>query len=116
MDAMKTLLISSVPLPGGVRDIVSRGSTSLEEARPGDAGAEDGARGADRVVVWAPRGDGQARDLAARLARGASPEQRAGLIVVTDDPDVPVEGLRPGEIFCWPGDEDRLTMAFMTSA
>ena len=112
---MKTLLIRGAePLPEALRELIAHGSTSLHEERAGATSASDGLA-ADRVVFWAARGDDEVRELAKRLARAEARDQREVIVFVTPDGSVP-EGLSAHEAFVWPGDEDRLKMAFMTGA
>ena len=110
---MKTLLISGrTPLPRAVREVIARGSTSLQERRASDVGSDR--LDADRVVFWAPRGDAEIRALASRYARAESREGREVIVYVTPDEDGAIAGLPANEVFVWPRDEDRLKMAFMT--
>jgi hypothetical protein len=111
---MKTLLINGrTPLPAAVRDIVTRGSTELDERRAADV---DGSLDADRVVFWATSADGDLRDLAAKYARAESRERREVIVYVTPEESPGVGGLAANEVFVWPRDEDRLKMAFLTGA
>jgi hypothetical protein len=112
---MKTILISgSSPMPPALRDLIARGSTSLQERRASETSASEGLD-ADRVVFWAARGDDDLRELAKKLARAEARERREVIVFVTPD-DGGVEGLAAGETFVWPRDDDRLKMAFMTGA
>src|SRR5687768_16032356 len=75
---MKTLLIhGSTPVPPAVREVITRGSTSLEERPAADVSAEH--LNADRIVFWAEPGDEDLRALAARCART---EARTGRQVI----------------------------------
>lgn len=113
---MKTLLISGgTPLPAAIRETIERGSTSLIEKRAGDVDPET-ALDVDRVVFWATNGDDELRTLAERCARAERRERREALVFVTPDDHPKVSGLAANEVFVWPRDEDRLTMAFMTGA
>ena len=110
---MKTLLIMGrTPLPGAVREMIARGSTSLQERQASDVGPDR--LDADRVVFWAQRGDDEIRALAARYARAESRQGREVIVYVTPDDDGAIAGLPANEVFVWPRDEDRLKMAFMT--
>ena len=112
---MKTLLISGrTPLPGAVREMIVRGSTSLQECGASDVGADR--LDADRVVFWATREDADIRALASRYARAESREGREVIVYVTPDEGGAIAGLPANEVFLWPRDEDRLKMAFMTGA
>ena len=116
---MKTLLISGdVPPPAALRDVVSRGSTSLEERRAQDVPAEAAATlDADRVVLWAGDGDAAVREIARHCVRAERAQGREAIVFVTSQGVAAgVDGLSPHEVFEWPRDEDRLKMAFMTSA
>ena len=112
---MKTLLISgSPPLPSALRDLIARGSTSLEERRAKDTNTDAGLD-ADRVVFWAAASDDDVRALAATLAR-AEARERCEVIVFVSADGSGVDGVAANETFVWPRDEDRLKMAFMTGA
>lgn len=112
---MKTLLIGGgAAVPARLREIITRGSTSVQERAAADVGA--GALDADRLVFWVSRGDDELRQLASRCAR-AEARQRKEIIVYVSTEDAPsVEGLASNEVYLWPRDEDRLKMAFMTGA
>jgi hypothetical protein len=118
MIRMKTLLISggSVPLPGTLREVIARGSTSLNERRAADIDPSTALSEVDRVVFWASSGDAAIHDLAERFARAEKTSRREALVFVTDAGERPVPGLSDTEFFVWPQDEDRLTMAFLTGA
>ena len=113
---MKTLLIvGRVPVPAALREVVERGSTSVVEARAAEVPSA-AASGADRVVLWAAAGDTDVAELARSYVRGATPEQRTSLLVISPEADGAVPGIAATEAFVWPRDEDRLRMAFMTGA
>jgi hypothetical protein len=120
---MKTLLIHGrSPLPGALREVVQRGSTSVEDWPAAEL--DDLERGpirldADRIVFWAAAGDDdddeKVRRLASRYARAEAAERKEKLVFVSTDPaSVALPDLSPHELFVWPRDEDRLKMAFMT--
>lgn len=114
---MKSLLISGgTEIPAALREIVARGSTAIIERRPDDVNAEGSMDEADRVVFWATSGDSDLQALAKRFAHAEKRERREVVVFITPDPDLHVAGLSPNEVFVWPRDEDRLTMAFMTGA
>jgi hypothetical protein len=116
---VKTLLISgSTPPPSALRDVVERGSTVLHERKAAEIDSDAAARlEVDRVVFWAPRGETAVRALARSCARAERDAHRETIVFVTPETDAaPIEGLTPTELFIWPRDEDRLTMAFMTGA
>jgi hypothetical protein len=114
---MKTLLISGgkTPLPDAVRDVITRGSTSLDERKPGDVDAAASLADADRIVFWSA-GDTATRALAIRCAGVERREGREAIVFITTDAGETVTGLSEFEHFIWPRDEDRLVMAFMTGA
>ena len=113
---VKTVLIrrGDTPLPTAVRDVIVRGSTSLEERVVSDAGASSSIANADRVVFWSA-GDEATRELAERCA-SAGPEGREAIVFVTPDGGARLPGLGDDQVFEWPRDQDRLVMAFMTGA
>ena len=112
---MRTLVIlGQAPLPDKLREVVERGSTSIVEKRAADLAGRRLPVDVDRVVIWASAGDAEVATLAREYSRGASPEQRDSLIVVAPDSSAPPPGVSPSEVFIWPGDEDRLKIAFMT--
>ena len=116
---MKTLLISGdAPPPAPLRDVVARGSTALQERRAADVSADAAtAKDVDRIVFWAGAGDTDVRALARQCVRAERAQRREAIVFVTPQgTDAQVEGLTPHELFEWPRDEDRLKMAFMTSA
>ena len=70
----------------------------------------------DRIVYYLA---GEDADVVASARQALSVERRDGaekLVYVMGDGASSVEGLAPTECFRWPADEDRLKMAFMTSA
>jgi hypothetical protein len=115
---MKILLISerSAP-PEALGDIIQRGSTAIEHRRASEIDPQTALRkGADRIVFWHEPGDTAVSGLARMCAAAASPDRRHTIVfVMPTDADAP-EGLSANELFLWPGDEDRLRMAFMTGA
>jgi hypothetical protein len=116
---MKTLLISGdAPPPAPLRDVVARGSTALQERRAADVSPEVAAQlQADRIVFWAAAGDSAVRAIARACVRAERAARREAIVFVTPQgTDAQVEGLSPHELFEWPRDEDRLKMAFLTSA
>jgi hypothetical protein len=116
---MKTLLISGdAPPPAPLRDVVARGSTALQERRAAEVSPESTARlDVDRIVFWAAGGDAAVRALARLCVRAERAQRREAIVFVTPQgTDAQVEGLSPHELFEWPRDEDRLKMAFLTSA
>jgi hypothetical protein len=115
---MKTLLISSgAPIPGALKEVIQRGSTSLDERAPRDLDpAAPLPDAVDRVVFWAPEPDDTLRRIASRFARDERTSRRDVIVYVTSPGQQPAEGVAANEAYEWPRDEDKLVMAFMTSA
>lgn len=114
---MKTLVVCGrSPMPAALREIVDRGSTSLEERRAAELDEEPVQLEADRVVFWAERGDAAVARLAERYARAEAARRKEALVFVTPDGSGVPPGLPDLECFVWPRDEDRLRMAFLTGA
>ena len=116
---MKTLLISGdAPPPDPLREVVARGSTALQEQRAVEVSADAATRlDVDRIVFWAGAGDAAVRALARQCVRAERAQRREAIVFVTPQgTDAQVDGLSPHELFEWPRDEDRLKMAFLTSA
>jgi hypothetical protein len=115
---MKTLLISGgeTPLPDPLRDVITRGSTSVEQRRAADLPAGASLPDADRIVFWSTGSDPALRQLASRYAQAEQAERREAIVFVTTTTDAGVAGLSNTEVFVWPQDQDRLTMAFLTGA
>jgi hypothetical protein len=111
---MKVVLIrGDAPVPGALRQLIAQGSTALVERQAGASGADD--RDADRIVLWAGRGDSTVTALAERL--GQAIDRRADTLVFVAEAGGPgPRGLSAHERFEWPADEDRLRMAFVTGA
>jgi hypothetical protein len=115
---MKTLVISAGdgPLPETLRDMITRGSTSVEQRRAADLLPGAPMPAADRIVFWSTGADPGLRQLAIRYARAEQAEGREAIVFVTTTPGEAVAGLSKTEVFVWPQDQDRLTMAFLTGA
>jgi hypothetical protein len=115
---MKTLLISGgvTPLPDTLRDVITRGSTAVEQRRATDLAPGASMPDADRIVFWTTGSDPALRQLASRYAKAEQAERREKIVFVTTQPGDRVPGLSTTEIFVWPQDQDRLTMAFLTGA
>ncbi|CAN5740382.1 hypothetical protein BH24ACI5_BH24ACI5_15860 [soil metagenome] len=112
---MRTVIVRGhSPLPEALRDVIERGSTSVQECRvPGPTPLP---RDVDRVVYFLAGPD---PDVVASARQAISSERKAAtdkLVYVMADDAPGVEGLSPNDCFRWPADEDRLKMAFMTSA
>jgi hypothetical protein len=112
---MKVVLLADEPVPERLREMIARGSTSLEErglSHDMPADLPD----ADRIVFWSSGADDRLRRLAARYAKEELTERREAIVFVTTEPGAPVAGLSNTEWYVWPQDEDRLEMAFLTGA
>lgn len=112
---MKTVIVRGrTPLPEALREVIDRGSTSVHEWRvPGPTPL---ASDVDRIVYFVA---GKDADVVASARQALTVERREGaekLVYVMGDDAPPLEGLAPSECFRWPADEDRLKMAFLTSA
>ena len=115
MNPMRTVIVRGrTPVPDALRDVIERGSTSVQECRvPGPTPLP---RDVDRVVYFLAGADA---DVLASARQAVSAEHVDGaekLVYVMADDAPGVDGLSPTECFRWPADEDRLKMAFMTSA
>ena len=112
---MRTVIVRGrAAVPDALRDVIERGSTSVQECRvPGPTPLP---RDVDRVVYFLAGADA---DVLASARQAVSAEHVDGaekLVYVLADDAPGVDGLSPTECFRWPADEDRLKMAFMTSA
>jgi hypothetical protein len=114
---MKTVLISGAQaMPAQLRDLVERGSTSVQTQRPGDLD-EASVLSADRIVFWSSGADDGLRSAAERLARAEARDRREALVFVTTESNLErPASISDNEFFVWPRDEDRLRMAFLTGA
>jgi DICT domain-containing protein len=115
---MKTLVITAgdTPLPSDLDEVITRGSTAVEHRRTSDLSRAAGTPDADRVVFWSSAPDAAIRQLAGRYARAEARARKEAIVFVTTTPGETVAGVSPTELFVWPQDKDRLTMAFMTGA
>ena len=112
---MRTVIVRGrTALPEALRDVIERGSTSVHECRvPGPTPLP---RDVDRVVYYLAGPD---PDVIASARQAVSAERNDGaekLVYVMGEDAPAVDGLSPAECFHWPADEDRLRMAFMTTA
>ena len=114
-DFVRTVIVrGTAALPEALRDLIERGSTSVHECRvPGPTPLP---RDVDRVVYYLAGPD---PDVIASARLAVSSERTDGdeklvYVMAGDAPDL--DGLSPAECFRWPGDEDRLKMAFLTTA
>ena len=115
---MKTLVITAgdAPLPSDLDEVIRRGSTTVERRRASDVPPDGGPFDADRVVFWSAAPDAGIRQLAARCARAEAKLHKEAIVFITSTPGDAFAGMSPTELFVWPQDKDRLTMAFMTGA
>ena len=118
---MKTVLITDgTTVPEELRDIIRKGSTSLDEFSAGGRVAASQTasdlplRVAERVVFWTSTQDDGVLSHAACTA-AAAPRPGA-IFFVPADRGQAIAGLSDRDLFVWPRDEDRRRMAFMTSA
>jgi hypothetical protein len=114
---MRTLLVTGgTPAPAELREILVRGSTSLDEVKPRDLSTYVSPEGfgVDRLVFFAGSGDRDVRELALTYATAAGRERQQTIVYVTAGPEDPLDGMTRDEVFVWPRDEDKLKMAFMT--
>lgn len=115
---MKVLLISgSAPVPQPLRDVIARGSTSVEERQAADLEQRSPPLDVDRAVFWAGSGDVGVMNVANKYL-GTLPERRGDklVFVMSQESRARLSGVAAGEVFVWPQDEDRFKMAFMTGA
>ncbi len=113
---MKTLIVSGEsPVPERLRDLITRGSTSVDQRRAADF-TSVAIPDVDRVVFWSTGDEPELRQLAERQAKAEKAEGRETVVFVTTQRREKVPGLSPTEMYSWPEDEDRLTMAFLTGA
>jgi hypothetical protein len=115
---MRTLLISGgEPLPPATLvDLLTRGSTSLEQRRVADLTGAGSLTDADRVVFWSEGDDAAIAEVAARYHRTERAERREAIVFVTASRSPEPAALPNTETYVWPQDRDRLVMAFMTGA
>jgi hypothetical protein len=118
MADMKTLVITAgdTPLPPELEQVIRRGSTSVERRRAADVPPAAAMPDADRIVFWSSTPDQAIRHLASRYGRAEMKSRTETIVWVTTTPGDTVPEVAPGELFLWPQDQDRLTMAFMTGA
>jgi hypothetical protein len=115
---MRTLLISGgeTAPPASLVDLLTRGSTSLEQRRAADLAGAGSLTDADRVVFWSEGDDAAIAEVVARYRRAERAERREAIVFVTASRSTPPAALPNTETYVWPQDQDRLTMAFMTGA
>ena len=110
------MIRGAAPLPQALREVIERGSTELLERAPADLVA--GAPEADRIVFWSGGDEPELRRAAEHYARREREGGGETVMFVTtgDTPASTLDRFAPDEVFVWPRDEDRLTLAFLTSA
>ena len=115
---MKTLVITAgnISLPAELEQVIARGSTSIEHRQAADIAPAGTMPEADRVVFWSAKPDGAIRQLASRYVKAESRLRKEVIVFVTGTPGDTVAGLPATELFLWPQDKERLTMAFLTGA
>jgi hypothetical protein len=115
---MKTLVITAgdTPLPADLDEVIVRGSTIVDRRRVSDFPPAAGTPDADRIVFWSVAPDASMRQLAGRFVRAEANAHKETIVFITTTPGDTVAGVSPIELFVWPQDRDRLTMAFMTGA
>ena len=67
-------------------------------------------------MFWSAGGDKAIAELAARYRRAERADQREAIVFVTAAGSPPAAALPNTEVYVWPQDQDRLTMAFLTGA
>jgi hypothetical protein len=115
---MRTLLVTGKdPAPDALRNLVRRGSTSLDEVSASDLStfvSREGF-GVDRLVFWAGRADHDVRSLALNYATAEGDARQQRIVFVTPDPGEPIfDGMTREEMFIWPRDKEKLKIIFMT--
>jgi hypothetical protein len=117
-EEMRTLLISGgeAAPPAPLVELLTRGSTSLEQRRAADVASAASLVDADRIVFWSGGDDGTIAEIAARYRRAERAERRETIVFVTASRSTPPVALPNTETYVWPQDQDRLMMAFMTGA
>jgi hypothetical protein len=115
---MRTLLISGgeTAPPAPLVDLLTRGSTSLQQQRATDVVGAASLTDADRIVFWSGGDDRTIAEIAARYRRAERAEGRETIVFVTASRSASPAVLPNTETYVWPQDQDRLMMAFMTGA
>ena len=115
---MKTVLISGTgaSAPAPLVELLTRGSTSLEQRRAADLAGQDSLLDGDRIVFWSAGNDSTLADVAARYRRSERAEGREAIVFITAAGTSPVTALPNTETYTWPQDRERLEMAFLTGA
>ena len=115
---MRTLLISGgeTAVPSPLVDLLTRGSTSLEQRHAADLTRTGSLVDADRVVFWSAGYDPAIAEIAERYRTAERAEQREAIVFITAARSTPATALPNTETYVWPQDRDRLMMAFLTGA
>ena len=112
---MKTVVIvGSAPLPGELREIIERGSTSIQE-RPASELSDSPPLEADRLLFWSATAEGDVLAIATRYAAQWTADQGETVMFVSGERAAGTP-FGADQLFAWPADEDRLKMAFLTGA
>jgi hypothetical protein len=112
---MRTVIVRGrAALPEPLREMIENGSTSFHECHvPGPTPLP---RDVDRIVFFSDGDDADVTAAARQAARAERKDRSEKLVFVSAGAAATVDGLSPNEVYCWPADEDRLKMAFMTGA
>ena len=115
---MKTVLISGTgaSAPAPLVELLTRGSTSLEQRSAADLAGQDSLLDADRIVFWSAGNDSTLGEVAARYRRSERAEGREAIVFITAAGTSSVTALPNTETYVWPQDRERLEMAFLTGA
>jgi hypothetical protein len=115
---MKTVVITTgdARLPPELEDVINRGSTTVDRHSASDFAPTLRPPKADRIVFWSAAPDPTIRQLATGYAQAEARAHKEMLVYVTAVPGDTIAGVAPSELFVWPQDKDRLTMAFLTGA
>jgi len=113
---MKTVVIvGSAPLPGELREIIERGSTSIQERQASDV-SDTPPLEADRLLFWSATAEADVLAIAGRYAAQWTAERGETVMFVSGDRAAAGAPFEADQLFVWPADEDRLKMAFLTGA
>ena len=113
---MKTVVIvGSAPLPGELREIIERGSTSVQERQASEV-SDAPHLDADRLLFWSATADPELRSTAEKYASQWTADRGETVMFVSRDQGAAEAPFGADQLFVWPADEDRLKMAFLTGA
>ena len=115
---MRTLLISGgeTAAPDPLVDLLTRGSTAVEQRQAADLARTGSLVDADRVVFWSAGDDPAIAEIAERYRTAERAERREAIVFITGSRSTPTTTLPNTETYVWPQDRDRLMMAFLTGA